>query len=318
MNDLFHHLVHYGYSVLFVFVVAEQSGLPVPAIPVLLAVGALAGLGEFSFPLALLTAVFAAVVGDFGWYLLGRYRGRAVLNLVCRVSFEPDSCVRMTQDSFQKHGAKLLLFSKFVPGLSTAAPPLAAIMKMPILRFVAWDVAGSSLWAGLFIGLGYVFRTQLEDVALLAAQLGFGLIVLLAVGLAGYVGKKLIQRRRFLRMIRTNRISPVDLMERIGNGERVFVADLRHELDLANDPVTIPGAIQMSPLELGQRHQDLPRDREIVLYCSCPNQATSAHMALELHRHGITKVRPLQGGFEAWREAGFPVEPLAAQIAGRL
>lgn len=316
MNNLFHFLVQYGYSVLFVFVLVEQIGLPVPAVPMLLAVGALAGLGHFSVPMAVLAAVFAAAVGDSFWYSLGRYRGRAVLNLVCRVSFEPDSCVRRTQSSFQRHGASLLLFAKFVPGLSTVAPPLAAIMKMPFLRFMAWDVAGSTLWAGSFIGTGYLFRTQLEDVALFAARLGMGFMVLLVCGFLLYLVNKLVGRRMFLRMISMNRISPVDLMERIENGEQVFIADLRHELDLQIDPVKIPGAVQMSPEELGQRHQDLPRDREIVLYCSCPNEATSAHMALELRRRGITQVRPLEGGFEAWHEAGFPVDPLIQYSAG--
>jgi len=318
MSDAFQFLVLYGYAFLFVFVLAEQIGLPIPAVPILLAMGALAGLGHFSVWPAILLGALGAVIGDLLWYALGRLRGRSVLNLVCRVSLEPDSCVRRTQEAFQRHGVRVLLFAKFVPGLSTAAPPLASLSKMPFLRFLFWDAAGALLWTGSFTGAGYLFRAQLEDVALYAARLGVGLGVLLGGSLALYVIHKYVERRKFLRQIRGARISPEELMKRIGDGENLFVADLRHQLDLEGAPVRIPGAVQFSPDDLARRHRDLPRDREIILYCSCPNEATSAHMTLELRRRGIIRIRPLAGGFEAWRKCGFPVEPLTPSSADRL
>ena len=318
MNSAVQFLMQYEYVVLFAVVLAEQIGLPIPAAPLLLAAGALAGPERSPRLIAVLLAAGAAVVGDSLWYALGRHRGRSVLNLVCRISLEPDSCVRRTQGVFQRHGSRLLLFAKFVPGLSTTAPPLAAIVRMPYFQFLAWDAAGAVLWAGSFVGAGYLFRTQLGEVVLYGARLGWGLVVLLSGALLLYLLRKFVARRKFLRAIRMSRISPLELMNRIGNGEQVFVADLRHEVDLQIDSARIPGAVQMSPDQLAQRHPDLPRDREIVLYCSCPNEATSAHMALELHRRGITQVRPLLGGFEAWRAAGFPVEHLVDHSARRL
>lgn len=312
MSSLAHFLAQHGYAVVFAFVLVEQIGLPVPAVPMLLAAGAFAGQGRISLSLAIVTAVCAAVAGDLFWYTLGRRNGRSVLGWVCRISLEPDSCVRRTQDSFQNYGAGLLLFAKFVPGLSTAAPSLAAIVKMPLLKFVAWDLGGSIVWAGSFVGIGYLFRTQLEDVALIVGRLGAGILTLLAGGFVLFLLFKFAQRRMFLRMIAVNRIAPAELMLRLTRGEQVIIADLRHQLDLQLDPVKIPGAVQFAPEELAQRHMDFPRDREIVLYCSCPSEATSAHMALELRHRGITRVRPLQGGFEAWRRSGFPVESISA------
>lgn len=308
MNSATQFLMQYEYAVLFGFVLAEQIGLPIPAAPMLLAAGALAAPGRLSVLIVVLLAASAAVTGDSLWYALGSYRGRSVLNMVCRISLEPDSCVRRTQGVFHRHGARLLLFAKFVPGLSTSAPPLAAIVRMPYLQFLTWDAAGSVLWAGSFVGAGYLFRTQLEEVALYGTRLGWGVVVVLSGAFLLYLLRKFVERRKFLRSIRMSRISPSELMNRIGKGEQIFVADLRHEIDLQIDSAKIPGAVQMSPDQLAQSHLELPRDREIVLYCSCPNEATSAHMALELRRRGITQVRPLLGGLEAWRAAGFPVE----------
>ncbi|HLE04701.1 MAG TPA: DedA family protein, partial [Anaerolineales bacterium] len=154
MNEAFQFLLRYGYAVLFGFVFAEQLGLPIPAIPVLLAMGALVGAGHFSLAIAIPVALLAALLSDVIWYQLGRYRGPSVLNLICRISLEPDSCVRRTENVFASHGARALLFAKFIPGLSTAAPPLAGIFRMRLPRFLIWDGAGTLLWIGTFVGTG--------------------------------------------------------------------------------------------------------------------------------------------------------------------
>ena len=161
MDHAIPFLPRYGYTILFIVVLTEQLGLPIPAVPVLLAMGALAGLGRFSFSLAVLVAVMASLVSDLVWYELGRRRGWPVLRLICRVSLEPDFCVRRTEIAFSGLGPGILLFAKFVPGLSTAAPPLVAILGMRRARFVAWDGAGALLWASTFSGAGFFFRKQL-------------------------------------------------------------------------------------------------------------------------------------------------------------
>lgn len=310
MQEILEFIGRYGYAVLFGFVLGEQIGLPIPAAAILLAAGALAGFGELSLTLVILLATAAAVSGDLLWYGLGRVRGRAVLNLVCRVSLEPDSCVRRAQDALCRHGSRLLLAAKFVPGLSTVAPPLYAVFGMSVTRFLVWDAAGSLLWVGAWSGAGYLFRMQLEDVARYAGNFIAWTVALLGAALALYVSARYYQRKRFILRLRTARITPEELLEKLGDGSRVMVVDLRHELDREAAPVKIPGAVAMLPGELSRRHQEIPRDCDAVLYCSCPNEATSAYLALQLQRFGISRVRPLGEGFEGWLARGFPTEPI--------
>ena len=132
--------------------------------------------------------------------------------------------------------------------------------------------------------------------------------------LAAYIVLKYATRRRFLRSLRIARITPEELQARLVAGEHVIILDLRSALDLQMMPYTIPGALQVAPTDLARRSGELPRDRDIVLYCTCPNEATSARAALRLRQAGIMRVRPLLGGLEGWRDHGFPVEPSEARI----
>ncbi len=268
MNEAVEFLLRHGYAVVFVWVFAEQLGLPLPAVPVLLAMGALAGAGQLSFALGLGLAVLASLISDTFWYQLGRRRGASILNLLCRISLEPDSCVRRTEDVFARHGARALLYAKFVPGLNTAAPPLAGLFRMRLPRFLFFDALGALLWAGGFGLLGFIFSEQLELVATRALELGRWLVVVLAAALAAYIAWKYIERRRFLRRLRVARISPEELQQKLAAGENIVVVDLRHSLEFEGDAETLPGALRMSPEEVEQRHTEIPRGREIVLYCS--------------------------------------------------
>jgi len=268
MNQTLQFLLRHGYLVLFAFVLVEQMGLPIPAIPVLLAMGALAGMGHFSFAVAVMVAALAALAADWTWYQLGRRRGHSILNFLCRISLEPDSCVRRTENVFARNGARALLFAKFVPGLSTIAPPMAGMFQMRPAWFLMWDGAGALLWAGSFMGAGYLFSAQLERIAASALRLGAWLLILLAGGLAAYIGWKYAQRRRFLRDLRIARISPEELVRKLEAGEQIVVVDLRHDLEFEADAMKVRGALHMRPEELEQRHQEIPRDRDVVLYCT--------------------------------------------------
>jgi membrane protein DedA with SNARE-associated domain len=268
MNDLPDVLVRYGYLVVFGWVFAEQIGLPLPAVPVLLAAGALAGTGRLSLVLVLVLAAIASLVSDVIWYWIGRVGGGRVLGFLCRISLEPDSCVRRTEESFSRRGARSLLIAKFVPGYSTAAPPLAGIVRMDFLRFVIFTGVGGFIWAGVFIGLGWLFSHQLELVASYAMRLGSGLVALLAVALTSYVAWKYIARQRFLRRIRIARITPDELKAKLDAGEDVLLVDVRHRVDFEGEPVIIPGALHMTIEDLEARHHEIPRDRDIVLYCT--------------------------------------------------
>ena len=268
MHSTLEFVLRHGYTLVFLVVLMEQAGLPIPSLPILLAVGALAGAGKMSLPLALGLAVVASLIADFVWYELGRLRGHSILSLLCRISLEPDSCVRRTENVFAQRGARSLLFAKFIPGLSTVAPPLAGLLRMRLWRFFTWDAAGALLWAGAYAGIGFVFSAELDRVAVHLQRLGSGLLVLLVGGLAAYLGFKYYQRQRFIRALRIARITPQELKRRLDAGEDVVVVDLRHSVEFKADNAKIPGAIHLDPEKIEQCHLEIPRDRDLVLYCT--------------------------------------------------
>jgi hypothetical protein len=176
--------------------------------------------------------------------------------------------VRRTENLFAQRGARSLLVVKFIPGLSTASVTLAGMLRMRLWRFFAWDGAGALLWAAACAGAGFIFSAQLDRVAVHAQRLGAGLAVLLLGGLATYIAFKYRQRQRFIRDLRVARITPEDLKQKLDAGEEAVVVDLRHAVELESDNVKIPGAIHLDPGEIEQRHVEIPRDRDIVLYCT--------------------------------------------------
>lgn len=299
MNNTLEFLVRHGYTLLFAAVLAEQLGLPVPAVPLLLAAGALAGLGRLELAPVLGLALLACLIGDVVWFYLGRQKGTAILRTLCKISLEPDSCVRYTEASYKKYGLATLVVAKFVPGLSVVAPPMAGLFRMSIGRFLALDGLGSALWAGLYILLGWLFDSQLEYVAEQLNQMGLGLGVLFVVGLTGYLGFKYAQRRKVFKALRMARIMPEELKRMMDAGEPLVVVDLRNALE--REDGWIPGSVLLADIA---RHEGA----EVVLYCSCPDEVSSVRAALRLKRDGVGRVRPLEGGFPDWRELGYPVE----------
>ena len=313
MNETTQFLVSHGLPLVFAAVFLDQIGLPLPAIPWLLAAGALSATGKLSPFLALGITVLACLLADTLWFYLGRYRGHRVLGLLCRISLEPDSCVRRTQNLYTRYGLRGVVLAKFVPGLSTVAPPLAGMSGVKAGRFLLADVAGSLLYGGCFILLGYLFSNQIQQLAAaLADMAGNAVSLVLGLGII-YVGLKFYQRQRILRELRTARITVAELRQRQEAGEKLVIIDLRPNEELILDPSLIPGAVHLRVDEVEHRHQEIPRDREVVVYCSCPNEVSSARVALLLQRKGITRVRPLLGGIDAWRELKYPLEPIGSQ-----
>jgi len=258
----------YGVALVFANVLGEQLGIPIPAVPTLIVAGALAAQGILSGSHVLLVAVAACLMADFVWYELGRAQGYRVLRTLCRISLSPDSCVQQTESFFQRYGLTSLLFAKFVPGFSTVAPPLAGATRARISSFLAWDAAGSLLWAGSAIALGAVFYRAVDRVLAALASFGSGAAALLAAGLALFVAWKYLQRRSFYRALRMARITPEELYRAIERGETPVVVDVRSPSARRADPRRIPGArlLELANVETGLR--DLPADREIVLYCT--------------------------------------------------
>jgi membrane protein DedA with SNARE-associated domain len=268
MHRAFDFLIHHGHAVLFVWVLTEQLGVPVPAMPLLLAAGALAGAGRMNFFASLVFASLGALTADSVWFQLGRHKGIKILQQLCRISLEPDSCVRRTEGIFSKQGARALVVAKFVPGLGLITPPLAGVFHMRLRRFLLFDALGGLLWAGVFLGVGYVLSSEIERVAERLASLGGWLLVLIVGALAAYISYKFVARQRFLRELRIARITVDELKAKIDFGEHVTIVDLRHSMDFEAEPETIPGAVHMEAKELEEKSSHFPRDGEVVLYCT--------------------------------------------------
>lgn len=307
LEEVNRFLIEHGLSVLAVAVFAMQVGLPLPSIPVFLAAGALAGAGHMNLAALLGVAVAASLAGNLVWFEMGRHRGRTALNLLCRISLEPDSCVRRTENFFVRHGARSLVWTKFIPGLATLAPALAGLFGTPVLRFLFYSAVGALLWSALYVIPGYLFSAQIEQLALQAARYGSWAAFALGGALGAWIAYKFARRRWLLRQLRVARISVGELKAMMDAGQDVVVVDLRQSMDLEADPEAIPGTLRIDVGELEHRHAEIPRGRDVVLYCACPNEVTSARMALLLRRRGIERVRPLAGGIEAWRAARYPV-----------
>lgn len=315
--DINQFVARYGLPLVFSAVFVEQIGIPLPAIPWLLAVGALSAAGNFSPLLAIALTVLACTLADTIWFYLGRYRGSRVLGFLCRISLEPDSCVRRTENMFTRYGLRSLVVAKFLPGfLSTVAPPLAGMSKMSFARFLFFDAIGSLLYAVCFVLLGYSFTNQIQQITEAMASVGGKALGLLAVLLGGYVGIKFWQRRRILRELRMARISVSELRRKQEAGEQLTILDLRSSAALQEDPAIIPGAIHTTLEEIKGGNHGLPREKEIVVYCSCPNEASAARVALFLQRSGFKNVRPLLGGIDAWREQNYPLVVTATLQTG--
>lgn len=268
MGDTLQFLVKHGYIVLFASVLAQQLGLPLPSTPFIVAAGALAHSGQLSFAAVLFVACCAAIMADLVWFEIGRLRGTRVLQFLCRISLEPDYCVRRTENTFARHGAKTLVVGKLVPGVSVLATPMAGVYGLARSRFLLFDGLGVLLWIGTFELLGYLFSDQLEDVLAYASRFGGLLFVLLAGGLVAYVGWKYAQRRRFLRSLRVARITPEELKAEMDAGADLVIVDLRHTMDDESEPRMLPGAMRLPAEELEERGKELPRNKTLVLYCS--------------------------------------------------
>ena len=284
---------------LFGAILLEQLGIPLPAVPWFLAVGSLSANAKFSAPAGIAVAILACLIADLIWFYLGRYQGNRLLGLLCRISLEPDSCVRRTENAFTRYGLRTLLISKFVPGLNTVAAPLAGASKVSASRFLLFDATGSAIYASCYILLGYFFRDQIQQVAGALASIGTSALLLVAGLAAAYLGFKLLRRQMLLRELRMTRITVAELRQKLDAGENMLIFDLRASPD--GEDLIIPGAVRISMDEIGKTYTDIPRDRDIVVYCACPNEVSAARVALKLRQKGFTRVRPLQGGIDAWR-----------------
>ncbi|MES2391093.1 MAG: VTT domain-containing protein [Acidobacteriota bacterium] len=317
MAWLLHMLVRHTYSVLFGWVLAEQGGIPLPSVPLMLAAGTMSAAHKLHLAYALPLVMLACLISDSAWYFLGKRYGTRILNLLCKFSLEAATCVSKTQGTVIKRGAFTLLFAKFVPGLSTMAPPIAGQAGIGYLEFAIYDMAGSLIWASAWLFAGRFFGDLAKRSSEFFGELAHFAVLLVVLMVAGVLIYRLVKRRQFVVELRGLRLEPHQLLAMMDDAAREgleppFIVDLRHPLDVLTDPLVLPGALRIGPDELKQRHGMIPKDRDVVLYCTCPSEETSAKVAMDLRRMGVRRVRPLKGGLQGWKDAGYPVDAVAA------
>jgi membrane protein DedA with SNARE-associated domain/rhodanese-related sulfurtransferase len=309
MTQLIDLIQYYGLAFVFINVLALQAGLPFPAYPTLIITGALASRGGASLQALLATAVVASLIADIAWYYAGHRFGSKVLKTICRLSMSPDSCVRQTESIFARFGVASLAVAKFIPGFASVATSMAGVVRVPLWKFLAFDAVGAALWAGVALGLGFVFRDAINDVLKVFETMGrIGLWLVIGAFLL-YAAVKWWQRELFIWRLRMDRISVDDLHEMMTARRVGTVIDVR-------SPITqsltgrIPGAIAVDMKNLKVELLPIKPEEEVIVYCACPNEYSAAKVAKVLIQHGFTRVHPLLGGIDAWIAAGHPVEPV--------
>jgi membrane protein DedA with SNARE-associated domain/rhodanese-related sulfurtransferase len=306
-QDLISIIGHYGLMIVTINVLLDQIGLPVPAVPTLVVAGAIGAGGQMSLFAVFAWSVIACLAADCGWYLVGEKYGIRVLKMLCKVSLEPDSCVSQTQTRFERWGINSLVIAKFIPGLAIIAPPMAGAMRIGWLRFVFLSSCSAVLWVGAGLLAGVLFKSQIDRLLEHLSEFGSITAAGIMMLLVAYVAYKWWERSRFYKMLRMARISVTDLHTLIQSGAEPLIIDVRSITARALEPRWIPGALHVPLQDVAHHLKELPRDRDTILYCTCPSEASAARVAKILMNHGFKRVRPLHGGLDAWVAAGYAV-----------
>jgi membrane protein DedA with SNARE-associated domain/rhodanese-related sulfurtransferase len=304
----------YGYFILFFWVMTEQLGVPIPSAPILITSGTLTATHKLNLPLVLLAVVIGCLVSDTLWYFMGKRYGGLVVRLLCRLSMESNTCVKKTEGYFTRNGERALLLAKFIPGLGTVAAPIAGQTGMALHLFLLYDATGALLWALAFVLGGRFFGDFLKHHPNTFPSVTHAAGVLFVLLLIGFLVYRFVRQRAFIKEMRAARVEPDELKQMLDHEQQVYIIDLRHPLDYLPDPRTIPGSVMLTPDKLVERSDSIPRDRDVVLFCTCPSEATSAKMALTLRKAGVYRVRPLRGGYDEWKRLGYPLEEIPDMV----
>jgi len=307
VSHLIELLQQYGLGLVFLNVLALQAGLPLPAYPTLIVAGALAAAGGTPVYQLVGVGVAGALIADSGWYIAGRKFGMRILGTLCRVSLSEDTCVRQTESIFQRFGPSSILFAKFVPGFASVATAMAGAIRLSYLKFVAFDAVGATLWVGVGVGLGYLFRDAIGELMAKLSSLGKYGVMLVVAGFALYILFKWYRRYVFTRQLRMDRVTVDELRNLIDENKVQALVDVRSALTQAATG-RIPGARAIDMKKINEGFKDVPIEGEVIVYCACPNEATAVKVAQQLRKVGFKRIRPLLGGIDAWIEAGHEVE----------
>ncbi|MGI4982428.1 MAG: VTT domain-containing protein [Janthinobacterium lividum] len=304
----------WGVGAVFLSVLVMQLGVPIPAAPMLIVGGTMIAAGEASFPSMLAAAMTATLMADSVWFATGRVHGRKMLTRLVRFSLSLDATVRIARNRFERYGAPLLAISKFVPGLGLVAPPLMGTTSVDVRLFLFWDGVGAALWASFWLLGGAAFRDQIARFFVFARHNG-GTVTdtLIALALV-FLLYRWIRRLRFRKWLARVRITPDQLDDMMRSTAPPIIFDARPEGIRRAEAYRIPGAL---PLDLtsSTKLDETLLQRQMVVYCVCPNEATAKRIISQLRRKGIHNIRALKGGLDAWEKRGFPLEPIPATSA---
>ena len=298
-----------GPAIVGVAVLAGSLGVPVPSLAAVVFAGAVLAQtgGGFAAAAACFAAGLAgAVIGDLVWFSAGRRYGGNVLGLLCRLSLSRDTCVTNTAALFARRGVTILLFARFVPGLSVVSAPLAGASGVSLRRFLAYAETGASLWVLCGLGIGYAFAGQIMDVLRTLERFGIDMAGAAVVATALYAGVRWVRRQLLLRQLRMARVSVQEVAALLASGGAPVIVDVRPLFQQQANPVRIPGARSVHDEDVGA----IDRLHPVIVYCSCPDEVSAAIKTVQMRRFGFTNVRPLKGGLAAWRAAGHPVEAI--------
>jgi len=302
MRDLIPLLIAHGALIVFLITLAARVGAPVPAAPLLVVAGGIAMAGQLSLFVCLAASVVANVLGDAVWYQAGRWRGHRVMKLLCKISLSPDTCVRQSEGILSRWGGSSLIAAKFLPGISVVAAPMAGALGMSWQRFIGYDVGAALIWSVVFLAIGVVFAGQIVVVLDFMTEFGTIAAVAIVIVLATIVIYRYLRRRWMLSDRYAPRIAVNELRELIRRGESPIVIDVRSSVAMLADSRRVPGAIVATLAQLPVAALELPRDREVVLYCNCPNEVSALRGVRILAELGHHRARALHGGLDAWLE----------------
>lgn len=270
MTALLAILARHIYVLIFALLLGEAVGFPFPAAVALIAAGAAMASHALSGTGILVCATFALLIGDTVMFWLGRYTGWALLGFLCRLSMNPETCMLRSAESFYKRGKTTLLVAKFIPGVNTMAAPLAGSMKMRYNQFLRLDLAGALLYTVIYVLVGYVCRDFLAAVLKSFYAAGRAMEFALAAAIVVYIGYRVVQFAKYRRYNVVPRIQVGELAQRLadGEGDKIQIVDVRSHGYYDRGAERIHGSIRIEPNNLDEEIKNLPKDKDIYLYCT--------------------------------------------------
>jgi membrane protein DedA with SNARE-associated domain/rhodanese-related sulfurtransferase len=309
MPVLLEFIEKYGLFAVFLNVLAESLGLPLPAYPLLIVAAASISSHHYNATDVIMVGVAASLIGDTVWLSNGRYFGPRIVKFLCRISLSPDTCVRQTSSVTRRVGPAALSFTKFLPGLGTMAIVLAGVTRTPLKIFFFFDFIGAIIYIAIAVILGVVFQNAVEDVMAVLSQWGNWGLAVVALFLGLYLLNKWWQRKQIIRQLRMDRITVSELRTLIDGDTKPMILDAQTAESRALFG-TIPNSIPIDVHDVKSFSVHATATDEIIVYCACPNEASAAFVAKQLKKAGFKKIRPLLGGVEAWKQAGYVIQPL--------